>query len=89
LRLCGAPHRRKGYDGLAALVEQEMGGSPLSGDLYLFVSRNRERAKVLYWDGSELCIVMKRLERQFRVSMAAPRGRAGEAVAYGGALSRG
>jgi hypothetical protein len=26
---------RKGYDGLAALVEQEMGGSPLSGDLYL------------------------------------------------------
>lgn len=54
---------RKGYDGLAALVEQEMGGSPLSGDLYLFVSRNRERAKVLYWDGSGLCILMKRLER--------------------------
>jgi transposase len=54
---------RKGYDALAALVEHEMGGSPLSGELYLFVSRNRERAKVLYWDGSGLCILMKRLER--------------------------
>lgn len=54
---------RKGYDGLFALVEQELAASPLSGDLYLFVSRNRERAKVLYWDGSGLCILMKRLER--------------------------
>jgi transposase len=54
---------RKGYDGLSALVEQELGASPLSGDLFLFVSRNRERAKILYWDGSGLCILMKRLER--------------------------
>ena len=54
---------RKGYDGLSALVEQELGCSPLSGDLYLFVSRNRERAKILLWDGSGLCILMKRLER--------------------------
>lgn len=54
---------RKGYDGLCALVEQELGRNPLSGDLYLFVSRNRIRAKILMWDGSGLCILMKRLER--------------------------
>jgi transposase len=54
---------RKGYDGLSALVEQELGLDPLSGDLYLFVSRNRQRAKVLLFDGSGLCILMKRLER--------------------------
>ena len=54
---------RKGYDGLSALVEQELGRSPLSGDLYLFVARNRIRAKVLMWDGSGLCILMKRLEK--------------------------
>ena len=54
---------RKGYDGLSALVEQELGRSALSGDLYLFVSRNRERSKILMWDGSGLCILMKRLER--------------------------
>ena len=54
---------RKGYDGLSALVEQELGRSVLSGDLYLFVSRNRIRAKVLMWDGSGLCILMKRLEK--------------------------
>jgi len=54
---------RKGYDGLSALVEQELGLDPLSGDLYLFVSRNRQRAKILLFDGSGLCILMKRLER--------------------------
>ena len=54
---------RKGYDGLSALVEQEFQRSPISGDLFLFVSRNRIRAKILWWDGSGLCILMKRLEK--------------------------
>ena len=54
---------RKGYDGLASLVANELGRNPLSGDLYLFVSRNRIRAKVLHWDGTGLCIYAKRLEK--------------------------
>jgi transposase len=41
---------RKGFDGLSALVRNELSCDPLSGDLYLFVSRNRIRAKVLHWD---------------------------------------
>lgn len=54
---------RKGFNGLSALVEQELGKDPLSGDLFLFVSRNRIRAKVLVWDGTGLCVYAKRLER--------------------------
>jgi transposase len=53
---------RKGYDGLYALVQQKLQGDPLSGDLYLFASRNRKRAKVLMWDGTGLCVYAKRLE---------------------------
>lgn len=53
---------RKGFDGLAALVREELGRDPTSGALYLFVSRNRIRAKVLMWDGTGLCLYAKRLE---------------------------
>ena len=38
-------------------------GQATSGDLYLFVSRDRLRAKVLWWDGTGLCIHAKRLEQ--------------------------
>lgn len=54
---------RKGYDGLSALVRESLGRDPTSGDLFLFVSRNRIRAKVLLWDGTGLCVFAKRLER--------------------------
>ena len=60
----GAPaDMRKGFDGLHALVREGMKRDPLTGDLYLFVSRNRIRAKVLLWDGTGLCLYAKRLER--------------------------
>jgi transposase len=54
---------RKGFDGLSAVVAREFGRDVLSGDLFLFVSRNRHRAKVLFWDGTGLCVYAKRLER--------------------------
>jgi transposase len=54
---------RKGFDGLCALVSQRLGRDPLNGDVYLFLSRNRVRAKVLHFDGTGLCIYAKRLER--------------------------
>lgn len=54
---------RKGYDGLSAIVRESLGRDPTSGDLYLFVSRNRIRAKVLLWDGTGLCVFAKRLEQ--------------------------
>ena len=54
---------RKGYNGLVGLVEKELGRDPMSGDLFLFVSGRRRGCKVLLWDGTGLCIFMKRLER--------------------------
>lgn len=59
----GAPaDLRKGFDGLYALVRDRLKQDPLSGDLFLFVNRTRKRAKVLYWDGTGLCVYAKRLE---------------------------
>lgn len=61
---CAAPtDLRKGFDGLAGLVNHQLGREATSGDLYLFVSRDRVRAKVLFWDGTGLCVYAKRLEQ--------------------------
>ena len=60
----GAPvDLRKGFNGLAALVEQEMKHRLLNCDVYLFVGRKPRRAKVLYFDGTGLRLLAKRLER--------------------------
>jgi len=54
---------RKGFGRLQALVENELGRDPMSGELFVFVSRDRKLCKVFYWDGRGLCIFMKRLDR--------------------------
>ena len=54
---------RKSFDTLAALVKQELGQNLLSGSLFLFTSKNRKRAKVLYFDGTGLCLFAKRLDK--------------------------
>ncbi len=59
----GPTDLRKGYNGLYGLVKTELARDPLSGDLFLFVNRRRTSCKVLMWDGTGLCIFMKRLER--------------------------
>ena len=53
---------RKAYDTLAALVEGPMKKSLLSGDIFVFIGRTRKRAKALYFDGTGLCLLCKRLE---------------------------
>ncbi len=54
---------RKGYNGLFGLVTQGLNRDPMAGDLYLFLNRKRSSCKVLLWDGTGLCIFMKRLEK--------------------------
>ncbi len=54
---------RKSFDTLAALVRDGMKRELTSGDLFLFVSRDRTRAKVLFWDGTGVCLYSKRLEK--------------------------
>ena len=59
----GAPvDMRNGFDGLSALVA-ELAKDVMAGDLFLFVARRRNRAKVLFWDGTGLVVYSKRLER--------------------------
>jgi len=61
---CAKPvSMKKSFDGLLAAARQSIGRDPLSGDMYLFVARNRKQARVLYWDGTGLVVVAKRLEQ--------------------------
>jgi transposase len=53
---------RKSYDSLYGLIKS-FHSNPLSGDLFLFLSRDRKKAKAMYWDGNGLVILMKRIER--------------------------
>lgn len=66
---------RKAYDTLAVLVDQGMKKSLLSGDVFVFIGRTRKRAKALYFDGTGLCLLAKRLETGH---FAAPWTRPGE-----------
>ena len=47
---------RKSFNTLQALVEREMKRELATGDLFVFVPKNRKRAKVLYFDGTGLCL---------------------------------
>ncbi len=53
---------RKSFNTLQALVEGEMRQDIATGDLFVFVAKSRKRAKVLYFDGTGLCLFAKRLE---------------------------
>ncbi len=53
---------RKGMDGLAALVQQQLGADPFSGVVYVFRSKRADRVKLLHWDGTGLVLIAKRLE---------------------------
>ncbi|MGB7933575.1 MAG: IS66 family insertion sequence element accessory protein TnpB [Gammaproteobacteria bacterium] len=54
---------RKGFDGLAALVQTVLADDPFSGHLFVFRGRRGDRIKVLWWDGDGMCLFAKRLER--------------------------
>src|SRR5215218_2529781 len=58
---------RKGADGLAALVRETMGADPFSGAVYVFRAKRADRVKLVFWDGTGVVLVAKRLEEgQFR-----------------------
>ena len=58
---------RKQADGLAAIVSQVHATNPFSGAIYVFRSKRSDRVKLLWWDGTGICLLSKRLEAgQFR-----------------------
>ncbi len=54
---------RKEYDGLSGLVINEFNKSPLSGDVFIFVSKQRNKIKLLHWQRDGFVIYRKRLEK--------------------------
>jgi transposase len=59
----GATDMRKSIDGLAALTKQTLEQEPMSGHLFVFCNRDRDRIKILYWERSGFWLLHKRLER--------------------------
>ena len=53
---------RKGAEGLAALVREQMQSDPFSGAVYVFRAKRADRVKLNYWDGTGVCLFAKRLE---------------------------
>jgi transposase len=53
---------RKGAEGLAALVRNEMMADPFSGTIYVFRAKRADRIKLIFWDGTGVCLYSKRLE---------------------------
>ena len=63
---------RKGFEGLYGLVRDRLLCEPLSGHIFLFCNAQRNRLKLLFWDGSGLWVCAKRLEKgRFRWPEAA------------------
>ena len=54
---------RKSFNGLFGIVTEALKSDPLSGDVYVFLNRRRDRLKLLFWDKGGFWIFYKRLEK--------------------------
>ena len=59
----GITDMRRGFDGLAAIVQERLAADPFSGHVFIFRGRRGDLVKLLWWDGDGLCLFAKRLER--------------------------
>lgn len=59
----GVTDMRKGFDGLAVLVQEKLRHDPFGGQIFAFRGRRGYLLKVLWWDGQGLCLYSKRLEK--------------------------
>jgi transposase len=54
---------RKSFDGLCGLVLGKLGQNPMSGDVYIFINKKRDRIKLLRWEPGGFVLFYKRLEK--------------------------
>lgn len=54
---------RKSFDSLCGIISGQIGGNPMSGDVYIFINRRRNKIKLLHWEQGGLVLYYKRLER--------------------------
>lgn len=61
--ICSEPiDMRSSFDSLSGMIKSQLGQNPLSGDLFVFLSRRRDRMKVLLWELDGYALYYKRLE---------------------------
>lgn len=77
----GKTDMRKGFTGLSALVQNVLESSPFCGQLFVFRGRRSPLIKLLWWDGTGLCLLAKRLERGRFIWPQAQSGRVSLSVA--------
>lgn len=54
---------RKGFNGLSGIIRNQLGKDPLSGGVFIFINRRRDRMKVLVWERGGFVLYYKLLER--------------------------
>lgn len=59
----GVTDMRKGMDGLATMAQEVLKKDPFSGHLFAFRGKRRDLIKLLFWDGTGLCLFTKRIDR--------------------------
>lgn len=64
---------RKGMEGLAILVREHMKADPFSGAVYVFCAKRADRIKLIFWDGTGLCLC-RQAARGRRLPLAEDRG---------------
>jgi transposase len=72
--VAGVTDLRRGFVGLAGMVQTALEENPFSGHVFVFRGRRGDLIKVLWWDGDGMCLLAKRLERGRFVWPQAERG---------------
>ncbi|HKK81213.1 MAG TPA: IS66 family insertion sequence element accessory protein TnpB [Prolixibacteraceae bacterium] len=58
----GATDMRKSFDGLCGIVQGQLHRNPMSGDVFIFINRRRDKIKLLQWEQGGFVLYYKRIE---------------------------
>ena len=53
---------RRSFDGLSGLIQNNLSCNPCSGDVFIFINKQRDKIKLLHWQGISFTLYYKRLE---------------------------